>query len=109
MLILLKVVELGLERAVEVLGLLAKCREGRQEMVKYHGAVEILVGVLVNGSCRGVQYALLTLNSLCCDSERVCLEAKNEGVFDICIGLLEDNDEKIKRSAASLIQVLKGK
>ncbi|GAB4831062.1 hypothetical protein Ancab_005074 [Ancistrocladus abbreviatus] len=107
--ILLRVAELGLERAVEVLGLLAKCREGRQEMVKYHGVVRILVGVLGNGSSRGVQYALSTLNSLCCWSERVCLEVKNEGVWEICMGLLEDDNEKIRRSATSLIQVLKGK
>ncbi|GAB2298769.1 hypothetical protein Dimus_032847 [Dionaea muscipula] len=82
--VLILVAELGLERAVEVLGSLAKCREGRHEMMKYDGVVEVLVGVLRNGSSRGVQCALLTLNSLCSCCERLCSEARYEGAMEIC-------------------------
>lgn len=107
--ILMNVAKLGLERAVEVLGLLAKCRGGREEMVKFGDCVGVLVNVLKNGNSRGVQYALLTLNSLCCYSEEMCLEALEEGVFEFCLGLLEDDNEKIRRNASSLIQVLRVK
>uniref|UniRef100_A0A5B6ZRV8 RING-type E3 ubiquitin transferase n=1 Tax=Davidia involucrata TaxID=16924 RepID=A0A5B6ZRV8_DAVIN len=107
--ILITMADSGLERAVEVLGLLAKCEEGREEMVKFKSCIRILVHVLKNGSSRGVQYALLTMNSLCCYSEEMCLEVLKEGVFEICLGLLEDDNEKIRRNASSLIQVLRGK
>ncbi|XP_059623716.1 U-box domain-containing protein 8 [Cornus florida] len=107
--ILIEIADMGLERAVEVLGLLAKCKDGRQEMVKLNDCIRILVHVLKNGSSRGVQYALLTLNSLCCYSEAMCLEALQEGIFEICLGLLEDDNEKIRKNAAILFQVIRGK
>ncbi|XP_052183984.1 U-box domain-containing protein 8 [Diospyros lotus] len=107
--ILIVIARSGLERAVEVLGLLAKCREGREEMVKFENCIQILVHVLRNGSSRGVQYALLTLNSLCSSSKALCLEVLSEGVFELCVGLLEDDNEKVRRNASSLIQVLRGK
>lgn len=100
--------ESGPERAVEVLGLLGKCKEGREEMERFNGCVRVLVRVLRNGSSRGVQYSLLTLNSLCCYSEKMCGEARREGVLEICIGLLDDDNEKIRRNASNLIQVLSG-
>ncbi|XP_057962639.1 U-box domain-containing protein 8 [Malania oleifera] len=106
--ILIRISDSGLERAVEVLGLLAKCRGGREEMGKFTVCVPILVRILKNGSSRGVQYALLALNSLCCYSEEMCLEARKEGVVEICMGLLEDDNEKIRRNSSSLIQVLQG-
>ncbi|XP_027160088.1 U-box domain-containing protein 8 [Coffea eugenioides] len=99
----------GLGRAVEVLGLLAKCAEGRKEMLDYDGFLEILIFVLKNGSSRGVQYGLLTINLLCSCSERMCLEVLREGIFEICLGLLEDDNEKVRRNAKNLIQVLQGK
>ncbi|KAK9056358.1 hypothetical protein SSX86_027448 [Deinandra increscens subsp. villosa] len=98
----------GLERAVEVLGLLAKCKRGREEMVKVNGFVNILIRVLSNGSSRGVQYALLTLNSLCITSEVICVEALKEGVYELCLGFLEDDNEKVRRNASSLIKVFGG-
>lgn len=107
--ILLGVAESGLERAVEVLGLLAKCKEGRVEMGKFSNCMRILVNVMKDGSSRGVQYALYTMNSLCCYSELMCFEAIKEGVFEFCLCLLEDDNEKVRRSASSLIQVLRGK
>ncbi|KAK3035133.1 hypothetical protein RJ639_032635 [Escallonia herrerae] len=107
--ILIGMAELGIERAVEVLGLLAKCKGGREEMVKFCDCVRILVNLLRNGSSRCVQYALLTLYSLCCYSEQVCFEALREGVYEHCSGLLGDDNEKIRRNASSLIQALRGK
>ncbi|KAH7545859.1 hypothetical protein FEM48_Zijuj01G0138300 [Ziziphus jujuba var. spinosa] len=106
--ILMRIADSGLERAVEVLGLLAKCREGREEMERFEGCVRILVRILKNGSSRGIQYALLTLNSLCCFSEEMCGEARKEGILEICMGLLDDDYEKIWRNASNLIQVLSG-
>lgn len=107
--ILISIAGSGLERAVEVLGLLAKCKEGREEMVKFNGCIQILVRVLRNGSSRGVQYALLTLNSLCNYNKDMCFEVLKEGVFEFCVGLLDDDNEKIRRNASSLIQVLRRK
>ncbi|KAJ7946878.1 RING-type E3 ubiquitin transferase [Quillaja saponaria] len=104
--ILLRIADSGLERAVEVLGILAKCKEGREQMERLPGCIQILVRVLRNGTWRGVQYALLTLNSLCCNSEEMCLEATEGGVLEICTGLLEDDNVKVRRNASSLIQIL---
>ncbi|GFS29475.1 cysteine-rich RLK (RECEPTOR-like protein kinase) 34 [Actinidia rufa] len=63
--ILIRIANSGLERADEVLGLLAKCKEGREEMVKiFHDCVQVLVHVLRNRSSRGVQYALMIMRRL---------------------------------------------
>lgn len=107
--ILIQNLSSGLERAVEVLGLLAKCAEGREEMLNHDGFLEILIFILRTGSSRGVQYGLLTVNLLCTYSERMRLEAIKGGVFEICLGLFEDDNEKVRRNAKSLIQVLQGK
>ncbi|XP_028781106.1 U-box domain-containing protein 8-like [Neltuma alba] len=106
--ILLGAADSGLERAVEVLGILAKCKEGREEMESYHGCIQILARVLRNGSSRGVQYALLALNSLCRTSERMRLEAVKEGILEIGLALLDDDSEKVRRNSSNLIQVLRG-
>ncbi|KAK4759737.1 hypothetical protein SAY87_022868 [Trapa incisa] len=104
--ILLRIAGSGLDRAVEVLGLLAKCREGREAMERFNGAVRILACVLRTGESKGVQYALLTLSTLCSYSERMCTEVRKEGVLKDCVRLVEDENEKIRRNASSLIQVL---
>ncbi|KAI3716913.1 hypothetical protein L1987_68140 [Smallanthus sonchifolius] len=106
--VLVNSLDSGLERAVEVLGLLAKCKRGREEMMRFNGCVKILIHVLGNGSSRGVQYALLTLNSLCLSSEVVCIEALKGGVFELCLRFLEDDNEKVRRNASSLIKVFGG-
>ncbi|KAK8350867.1 hypothetical protein V6Z12_A06G236700 [Gossypium hirsutum] len=98
----------GLERAIEVLGLLVKCKEGREEMMKVNGCVKVLVKVLKNGSSRGVQYGLFTLNCLCNYSESFCFEARKQGVLGICLGLVEEENEKIKRYLSNLVQTLSG-
>ncbi|KAG4124074.1 hypothetical protein ERO13_D10G018300v2 [Gossypium hirsutum] len=105
--ILISLLDSGLERAIEVLGLLVKCKEGREEMMKVNGCVKVLVSVLRNGSSRGVQYGLFTLNCLCTCCERLCFEAINEGVVEICMGLMEEENEKIRRYTSSLVQTLR--
>lgn len=107
--ILIQNVNSGLERAVEVLGILAKSKPARDEMLKFDGILDILIGIVRNGGSRGVQYALLTLSPLCCYNEKMCLEAVREGLFETCVGLLEDDNEKVRRSAKTLVQVLQGK
>ncbi|CAH9141738.1 unnamed protein product [Cuscuta epithymum] len=99
----------GLERAVEVLGLLAKCKEGRQEIMKYGCFLDTLLDFIRNGSSRGVQYALLTMTMLCNSSERMCTEAIIKGAFEACFELLEDENEKVRKNANTLILVLQGK
>ncbi|KAL5563478.1 hypothetical protein UlMin_033225 [Ulmus minor] len=106
--ILLRIADSGLNRAVEVLGLLAKCKEGREEMERFNGSVRILVRVLRNESSRGIQYALLTLNPLCLYSEEICGVASREGVLEICMRLLDDENEKIRITTSNSIQVLIG-
>ncbi|KAL5549979.1 hypothetical protein UlMin_000155 [Ulmus minor] len=95
--IFLIIADSGLDRAVEVLGLL-----------RFNRCVRILVRVLRNGSSRGIQYALLTFNPLCLYSEEMCGEARREGVLEICMGFLDDENEKIRRSTSNLIEVLIG-
>ncbi|XP_021762196.1 U-box domain-containing protein 8-like [Chenopodium quinoa] len=104
--ILIRMAKSGLERAIEVLGLLAKCKEGREEIVKCDGVVEILVHYVKNGSLRGIQYGLMTLNLICCSSDRVKRQVKNQGVLEICFGLIQDDNEKIHRVASNLAKVL---
>ncbi|KAJ4703312.1 RING-type E3 ubiquitin transferase [Melia azedarach] len=106
--ILMKIADSGLERAVEVLSILAKCKEGREEMMKIRGCVGAFVKMLKNGSSRAVQCSLFTLNCLCCSSEEMCAESNKEAVLEICMGLLEDDNEKVGRNANNLIQTLSG-
>lgn len=109
--VLLESANCGLERAVEVIGVLAKCKEGRVQMERFDGCVHILARVLKNGTSRGVQYALMALNSLCYNNEKTqksVLQATQEGVLEICVGLLEHENYKVRRNSSSLIQVLHG-
>ncbi|KAF9588256.1 hypothetical protein IFM89_008668 [Coptis chinensis] len=105
--ILIEMADSGVERAVEVLGLLAKCWEGREEMGRVDGCVPILVQVLRNGSSRSVVNALSTMNSLCCYDEEVGLDVMRQGGLEICLGLVEDENEKISGNASALIQTLR--
>ncbi|KAK2369164.1 U-box domain-containing protein [Trifolium repens] len=105
--ILLRGVECGLERGVEVIGLLVKCKEGREQLESYGGCVKILVHVLRNGSSRGIQYALLALTSLCFHSKEMLLVTLQEGVLDIFLGLVDDDNEKVRRNSSNLIRILR--
>ncbi|KAJ8629027.1 hypothetical protein MRB53_022350 [Persea americana] len=105
--VLLELAGSGVERAVEVLGLLGKCKEGRGEMRRFDGFVEVLVRVLKKGSSRGVEHALSVLNSVCGCCEKMGIDAVKEGVLEICLGLVGDENLKIGRNASSLIQTLR--
>ncbi|XP_020100791.1 U-box domain-containing protein 8-like isoform X2 [Ananas comosus] len=98
----------GSERAVEVLGLIAKCQEGRQEMNKGAGRlIRVLCGVLRAGSPRGVENALLVLNLVCSYSEEMAAEAIEEGALDLCLPhLAEARNGKIAKNASGLAQTL---
>ncbi|CAH8345622.1 unnamed protein product [Eruca vesicaria subsp. sativa] len=106
--ILVEAADSGLERAVEVLGLLVKCRGGREEMSRVSGFVEVLVNVLRNGSLKGIQYSLFILNCLCCCSREIVEEVKREGVVEICFGLEDNESEKVRRNATNLVHTLLG-
>ncbi|XP_027354584.1 U-box domain-containing protein 8-like [Abrus precatorius] len=106
--VLLRSADSGLERSVEVIGVLAKCKEGREQMERFRGCVQILARVLRNGSSRGVQYALMALYSLCCNSDETVLEALEAGVLETCLGLVQDHNEKVRRNCYCLIQLLRG-
>ncbi|RDY08934.1 U-box domain-containing protein 8, partial [Mucuna pruriens] len=93
--VLLRIADSGLERSVEVIGVLAKCKEGREQMERYRGCVHILARMLRNGSARAVQYALMSLYSLCSHSEGTVLEALRDGVLEISQGLLHDDNAKL--------------
>ncbi|KAK9133666.1 hypothetical protein Scep_013194 [Stephania cephalantha] len=101
----------GVERALGVLSLLGKCREGREEMGRNVGCVVgVLVGVLRGGkSARSVVYALSLLNSLCCGGggERFGVEVMRHGGLEVCLGLVEDENDKISRNASALVQSLR--
>jgi hypothetical protein len=98
----------SMARAVEVLAVLVKCKEGREVMKRDNECVEVLVKTVMEGSERGVQYALYTLNCLCCCSEDICLQVKRKGVLEICVVLLEDDNEKIRSNASNLVKTLRG-
>ncbi|CAN8325482.1 unnamed protein product [Cochlearia groenlandica] len=106
--ILVEAADSGLERAVEVLGLLVKCRGGREEMSKVCGFVEVLVRVLRNGGLKGIQYSLFILNCLCCCSREIVEKVKREGVVEICFGFEDSESEKIRRNATNLVHTLLG-
>ncbi|OEL16030.1 hypothetical protein BAE44_0022951 [Dichanthelium oligosanthes] len=52
----------GSARAVEVLGLLVKCEEGRQELCRIPGIVSVLSGVAGSGNLRAIEQAVVVLN-----------------------------------------------
>ncbi|XP_020587154.1 U-box domain-containing protein 8-like [Phalaenopsis equestris] len=92
----------GSERAVQVLSLIAKCREGREAMANVEGFVRVLAGVLMEGTGRGIEHALLVLNFVCSDIEKFRWEAKEEGVLEICLVLIQKDYGKIGRNALAL-------
>lgn len=105
--ILVELAGAGLERAVEVLALLTKCRLGRAQMEKVEGFAESMVGILRRGTPRSTVHALATLASVCEESEKMRLEASREGALDICKAMATDDNEKVRRKATRLIHVLR--
>lgn len=102
----------GLERAVEVLGQLGKCREGRDAM-KATGVVSAMATVLRKGKPRSVEHALLVINLVCDDDdgEEMQIQVWKEGVLDATMGLLgeDQNGGNIGKNAARLVDTLQRK
>jgi len=96
----------GSARAVEVLGLLARCREGRQELCRIPGIVSVLTGVAKSGNARAIEQALLVLNWICSESNELALEAIKLQAFDLCEALVNDDNCKIAKNAVELVRTL---
>ncbi|XP_062196300.1 U-box domain-containing protein 8-like [Phragmites australis] len=96
----------GSARAVEVLGLLAKCREGRQELCRIPGIVSVLSGVASSGNARAIEQALLVLNWICSESNELTLQAIKLGAFQLCEALVNDDNCKIAKNAVELARTL---
>lgn len=105
--VLLELADSGVERAVEVLALLGKCKEGREEMGRLDGCVSVLIRVLKKGSSRSIEHALSVLNSVCGHCEKMGIMAVKEGALEICFELIGDDNLKIRRNAISSIQTLR--
>ncbi|XP_062192437.1 U-box domain-containing protein 8-like [Phragmites australis] len=97
----------GSARAVEVLGLLAKCREGRQELCRIPGIVSVLSGVASSGNARAIEQALFVLNWICSESNELALEVIKLGAFQLCEALVNDDNCKIAKNAVELARTLK--
>jgi hypothetical protein len=96
----------GSARAVEVLGLLAKFREGRQELCKIPGIVAVLSGIAGSGNSRAIEQAVLVLNWICSENNELALEAIKLGAFQLCENLVNDDNCKIAKNALELARTL---
>lgn len=96
----------GSERAVEVLELIAKCREGREAMRNVKGFVKVMAGVLREGSTRGIEHALLVLNLTCSGSVKMIRDVKLEGVEEICFMMVELDKGRVGMNALMLVRTL---
>ncbi|KAG6534981.1 U-box domain-containing protein 8-like [Zingiber officinale] len=103
---LVRLVREGSERAVRVLGLLAKCREGKDEMRKTIGFVKALAEALRAGSPRAIEHGLLALNLVCSESKDMALEAIEEGGLQLCSLLFCDLNQKTRKNAMELALTL---
>ncbi|KAJ3679416.1 hypothetical protein LUZ60_017427 [Juncus effusus] len=96
----------GSERAIEVLGLIAKCQEGRAEMKKIQFLTKWLVSVLKNGTMRAVENGLLVLNLICANCEEMGVEAVKEGALEVCLELIGNDKGKIGKNASLVVRTL---
>ncbi|KAH7652970.1 Zinc finger RING/FYVE/PHD-type protein [Dioscorea alata] len=97
---------LGSDRAVEVLGMLVKCSEGREAMKRIKGFVEFLIGIIKGGSLRATEHALVILNFLCCDDKNIILEVRKQGLVEICINLMNEETGKIRENAVEFVRTM---
>uniref|UniRef100_A0ACD5WVX1 Uncharacterized protein n=1 Tax=Avena sativa TaxID=4498 RepID=A0ACD5WVX1_AVESA len=96
----------GSARAVEVLGLLAKNREGRQDMSRIPDIVSVLCSVAGSGNARAIDQALVVLNWICSESNELAMEAIKLGAFQLCEALVNDDNCKIAKNAVELARTL---
>ncbi|KAJ0974861.1 hypothetical protein J5N97_016826 [Dioscorea zingiberensis] len=97
---------LGSERAVEVLGMLAKCRDGREDMKQIKGFVELLIRIIKGGNLRAMEHALSVLNFLSCEDKNIILEVRKQGVLEICINLINEETGRIRENAVELARTI---
>lgn len=96
----------GSARAVEVLGLLVKCREGRHDLCRIPEIVSVLCGVAGSGNARAIEQALFVLKWICSESNELAVEAIKLGAFQLCEALVNDDNCKIARNAVELARTL---
>lgn len=96
----------GSARAVEVLGLLAKNREGRHDLSRIPDIVAVLCTVAGSGNARAIDQALVVLNWICSESNELAMEAIKLGAFQLCEALVNDDNCKIAKNAVELARTL---
>ncbi|KAI6703916.1 hypothetical protein NL676_013052 [Syzygium grande] len=75
-----------------------------------NGSVPVLIRAADSGPERAVE--ALAMLAKCREGrevmgvERICVEVRRQGVLEMCIRLLEDDNEKIRRNATSLARLL---
>lgn len=102
---LIRLADSGLDRAVEVLGQLAKSKEGRAEIVREKSEfVRVMLGILENGTRRGMESGLNVLGLVCLEDEGVRKEAARFKAVRVLEKLCEGDDSKIVKLARGLLQ-----
>ncbi|KAK3120985.1 hypothetical protein QOZ80_8BG0644370 [Eleusine coracana subsp. coracana] len=96
----------GSARAVEVLGLLVKCREGRHELCRVPEIVSVLAGAAGSGNARAIEQALFVLKWICAESSELAVEAIKLGAFQLCEALVNDDNCRIAKNAVELARTL---
>ncbi|GJN12485.1 hypothetical protein PR202_ga30765 [Eleusine coracana subsp. coracana] len=96
----------GSARAVEVLGLLVKCREGRHELCRVPEIVSVLTGAAGSGNARAIEQALFVLKWICSESSELAVEAIKLGAFQLCEALVNDDNCRIAKNAVELARTL---
>ncbi|KAJ1267200.1 hypothetical protein BS78_07G038000 [Paspalum vaginatum] len=103
---LLRLAKSGAAGRREVLALLARCREGRQELCRIPGVVSVLTGAARSGNARAIEQALLVLIWICSESNELALEAIKLEAFQLCEALVNDDNCKIAKNAVELARTL---
>lgn len=96
----------GSARAVEVLGLLVKCREGRHELCRIPDIISVLCSAAGSGNARAIEQALFVLKWICSESNELAVEAIKLGAFQLCEALVNDDNCKIAKNAVELARTL---
>ncbi|KAG6494486.1 U-box domain-containing protein 8-like [Zingiber officinale] len=103
---LLRLAREGSERAVRVLVLLSRCREGKDEMINAAGFAAAMTEAIRTGTLFTIEHALSLLNLVSSESKAVALEAIKEGILDLCSAFSGDLNQKTRKNAKQLIFTL---
>ncbi|XP_074578950.1 U-box domain-containing protein 8-like [Curcuma longa] len=96
----------GSERAVRLLSLLSRCREGKDEMINTAGFAAAMTEAIRTGTVFTIEHALSVLNLVSSESKAVALEAIKEGILDLCSAFSCDLNQKTRKNAKQLIFTL---